>query len=145
MAFFGVFGGSREARARFEGRTVFFTAPALHFSLDARVALCHDGATTLDELAYTKPPFFAATACPHQAKLGGERLSLLFRRYGKRLRRHIPCPCAFALYDPRRAILLLGGAHGEKCFIDHEEGAIFFSSDPWLLREPIPVDLAILK
>lgn len=145
MAFFGVFGGSREARARFEGRTVFLSAPALHFSIDGRVALCHDGAKTLEELAIANAPFFVATACPHQAKLGSERLPLLFRRYGKRFKRYIPCPCAFALYDAKRTMLFLGGTHGEKCFMEEMDGAILFSSLPDLLREPIPVDFAILK
>ena len=145
MAFFGVFGESREARARFEGRAVYLSASALHFSIDGRVALCHDSAKTLDALARSSYLFFVATSSEGRASLGGERLSLLFRRYGKRLRPHIPCPCAFALYDPKRGMLFLGGAHDEKCFMEVEGDTVFFSSDPHLLRFPIPVDFAILK
>ena len=145
MAFLGVFGESGEARAHFSVRADYLCAPVMHFSLDGRVSICYDGAKTLEELAIANAPFFAATACPHQAKLGSERLSSLFRRYGKRFKRYIPCPCAFALYDAKRTMLFFGGTHGEKCFMEEMDGAILFSSLPDLLREPIPVDFAILK
>ena len=145
MAFFGVFGGNREARACFEERAAYLFAPALHFSIDGKVAFCHDEAKTLEELARNARFLFVASASPTNVVLGRDRLALLYRRYGKRLRRYIPCPSSFALYDARGGFLLLGGTHGVKCFAEELSGAILFSSDPYLLRAPTPLDLALLK
>ena len=145
MAFFGVLGAKKEARARFEERASYLYAPALHFSIDGRVAICHDEGEGLEALAARSPLFFVATASKNHVAQSGERLIGFYRRYGRRLRRHITCPTAFALYDVRRGALLLGGTEGEKCYVEEAEGAIFFSSDPWLLRAPIPIDFGILK
>ena len=145
MAFLGVFGESREARAHFSVRADYLCAPVMHFSLDGRVSICYDGAKTLEELASLPRAFFIATAGDGSITLTRAALADLYRRYGKRLRRRIACPTSFALYDAKRGILLLGGTHGEKCYMEEQNGAIFFSSVSTLLRNPIPVDFAILK
>ena len=145
MAFFGVFGSKKEERARFDVRSAYLSAPALHYSVDGRVAFCHDGARTLEELVGIARFFFATTASNTPVQLGSETLTFLYRRYGKRLRSHVPCPCSFALYDVKRGVLLLGGAQGEKCFLEEINGAYLFSSVPELLRSPVAVDFAILK
>ena len=145
MAFFGVFGEGREARAHFEQRALYLFCPSIHFSLDGRVALCHDGAKTLEELVLFSPSLFAGTASHGHITLARSTLATLYRRYGKRLYRRLSSPASFALYDAKRGTLLLGGVHGEKCYIEESDGALFFSSVPTLLRAPIPIDLAILK
>ena len=145
MAFFGVFGDSAAARRVFDTRASYLCAPALHFSLDGRVALCYAGSASLSALFTESPSLFVATATKGGATLGNDTLTLFYRRYGKRLRRHLPLPTAFALYDARRARLLLGGTEGEKCFLEEGGDALFFSSDPTLLRTPVALDFAVLK
>ncbi|MBE6656746.1 MAG: hypothetical protein E7609_07810 [Ruminococcaceae bacterium] len=145
MAFFGVFGGEGGARSRFERRAEYLSSPTLHYSLDGKTALCYDGARTLEELDFPMPSLFVATAPRGDIKLGRITLATLYRRYGKHLRRYVSCPSSFALYDAKRGRLLLGGTHGEKCYIDETDGALFFSSDPTLLRAPTPIDFGILK
>ncbi len=145
MAFYGVFSGSSAARARFEGRAPYLCAPALHFSLDGRVALCHDRIASLSALLNATPSLFVATAARGGLSVGCASVVQLYRKYGKKMRRYLPVPAAFALYDAKRGSLLLGAAKGEKCYLEETGGAIFFSSEPYLLRAPIPVDLALIK
>ena len=145
MAFFGVFSDKSEARARFEGRAHYLYAPVLHYSMDGRVALCHDAGRSLTELLCTHPALFVATAAGEQVSLGGATVAGFYKRYGKRFRRYLPAPAAFAVYDAHKGALFLGGAKGEKCYLEEADGALFFSSEPRLLRSPIPVDLALLK
>ena len=145
MAFFGVFSERSEARARFERRAPYLCAPVLHFSLDGRAALCHDCGAAL---ALCHPPpssLFVAAAARGNIATSVAALAHLYRKYGKKMRRHLPAPAAFAVYDARKGALLLGGAKGEKCYIEEASGALFFSSEPYLLRAPIPVDLALIK
>ena len=145
MAFFGVWGSNREARTRFERLAFYLSRPVLHFSLDGRAAICHDGASTLEELSLPAASLFVGTASEGRVLVARSTLTALYRRYGKHLRRHITCPSAFALYDAKRGVLLLGATEGEKCYIEESHGAIFFSSARSLLRAPVPIDFALLK
>ncbi len=143
MAFFGVWGEGREARAHFDARAAYLYAPVLHFSLDGRLALC-DGAhkDTLSPRIY--PHLFLATATHSSVAVTPDTLASLYRKHGKALRAHLVTPTVFALYDSKKGRLLLGGTHGEKCFIEAQGNSILFSSAPHLLRRPMAVDLACI-
>ena len=143
MGFFGVWGEDREARARVDTRAAYLYAPVLHFSLDGRIALC-DGtrADTLSPRIY--PHLFLAAATHSSVAVTPDTLASLYRKYGKALRPHLSLPTAFVLYDSKKGRLLLGGTHGEKCFIEAQGNSILFSSAPHLLRHPVPVDFACI-
>ena len=145
MAFFGVFGAGGAQRACFDMRAHYLCAPALHFSIDGRVALCHDMGVSPTDLLALHPALFVATAAEDRVSLGIATVAVLYRRYGKRLRRHLALPSAFAVYDARRGSLLLGGTGGKKCYLEEVDGTLFFSSEPCLLRAPVPIDLALIK
>ena len=143
MSFFGVF-GEGSVRALAEERAAYLCAPVLHFSIDGCLSLAYGERE--DRLSATSyPHLFAATASRNRtASVGIATLSRLYLRYGKRFYSRIPAPAAFALYDSRRSTLYLGGTGGERCYVEAEGNAVFFSSDPSLLRAPVAVDYAVL-
>ena len=144
MAFLGLFMGDACARARFDARCAYLCAPILHFSLDGRLSLCH--ATREDTVApLLYPHLFLATAACGAERVSHETLARLYLCYGKRLRERIFSPTAFALYDSRKGLLLLGATGGCKCYIEQTEEGVWFSSLPHLLRAPVSVDLARLR
>ena len=143
MAFFGVWGEDREARARFDARAAYLYAPVLHFSLDGRLALCH-GTHKDPWLPVSHTHLFLATATRSPVAVTPDTLASLYRKHGKALRARLSSPTAFALYDSRKGRLLLGGTAGEKCFMEASGDTFFFSSEPYLLCRPIPVDFACL-
>lgn len=144
-SFFGLFGGTAKARAIAEERAAYLFSPALHFSIDGVVALCHGGGE-LPPNAALKSSLFLAAATPYaNGAVTLENLERLYKRYGKKLRKRIPTPLAFALYDSKKGRLLLGGSMGRKCFLEEREDGILFSSERDLLRSPIAVDLAVFK
>ena len=141
MGFFGVFGEGRE-RAWVADRAAYLCMPVLHFSLDGRLSLAY-GKWDDEMSANAYPHLFAATAAKSgRISLSPQTLSRLYHRYGKGFYKHLPRPAAFALYDSRRSTLYLGGTGGERCYVEAEGNAVFFSSDPSLLRAPVAVELA---
>ena len=144
MAFFGVFGESKAVRRIFDTRASYLYAPVLHFSLDGRMALCY-GAEENSFSARLYPHLFAAASAHSSVQLSIETLVALYQRHGKKLRTHLPFSAAFAVYDSRCGRLTLGGMGEEKCFLESVENSLFFSSESYLLRSPITVDLLCIN
>ena len=143
MAFFGCFGNNSYGRQIFDSRAEYLCAPVLQFSLDGLIALCH-GEKIFSPAVDTRL-FIAAESKDKTFSVGESTLARLYRRYGKRLAEHIPYATVFAVYDSRKGRLLLGGTQGALCFTEYVRDILFFSSDPMLLRDPVPLHFSVFS
>ncbi|MBQ9736457.1 MAG: hypothetical protein IJV96_06715 [Clostridia bacterium] len=141
MAFVGCFGSISKSCLLLQARAAHLCEPVLH------LAFCD-----AFSLAYTTPqppPAFPIPRFSVAADGGGAdtplNLSRLYLQYGRHLRRHIPTPLAFVLYDAKCGALLLGATGGRRFYFEEEGGAVWFSSDPALLRAPCAAELALIK